>query len=115
MVRSRLVPLLIVPLFFVVAWLVLSGVHVRAMTFAAFDKMDAFNQGEFVAVMVDVAETSLRKAGKADLSARLEQAFGNTTSGVSPSEGVAQLEMDIKRARASGVPVQQAMLWTMEH
>jgi len=77
--------------------------------------MDAFGQAEYVAVMVDAAEASLRKAGRPDAASRLEAAFANTALGTktAASEGIAQLEADLDRARSSGASVQQAMLSTL--
>ncbi len=118
MFPSRALAFALAP-FFLVVTLIVSAffipVPVQAISFAAFDKMGSADQAEFVAVMVDVAEASLRKAGKADAAARLDQVFANTNPAVSSSEGVAQLEADIDKARSSRVPVQQAMLWTMEY
>jgi hypothetical protein len=100
-----------------------------ATRFDDFDKMDAFDQAEFIATMVDIAETSLRKAGMPGAATRLVEAFAKYEPGFSASQGVAQLEVDIDKARnadadmqrknpnsySSRVHVQQAMVWTMEY
>jgi hypothetical protein len=101
---------------------------VLATRFEDFDKLDAIDQAEFVATMVDIADTSLRNASLPGAATRLEEAFATYEPAYLSSEGVARLEVNIDKARkadvdmqqknpnsySSRVHVQQAMVWAME-
>src|SRR5690348_7493305 len=66
-----------------------------ATRFEDFDKLDAIDQAEFVATMVDIADTSLRNASLPGAATRLEEAFATYEPAYLSSDGVARLEVNI--------------------
>lgn len=100
----------------------------QAASFEQFDKMDLYDQAEFVAVMIDTEQTALRNAGKGDLADQIEELFtrmgpnDNISSGFSRfGDNLYQARLaDIKMQRenpntySARVSVEWALFWTLE-
>jgi hypothetical protein len=79
---------------------------VQATRFEQFDKMDLYGQSDFVAVMIDTAQTALRKAGKEDLANQIEELFIQIGPNDSISSGFSRLIDNLDQARLADIKMQ---------
>jgi len=70
-----------------------------ATGFPQFDKMDVYDQAEFIAVLVDATQKAVRDDGKADFAAQIERLFTDVEPGDAMSLGLVELERNVARAR----------------
>jgi hypothetical protein len=97
-----------------------------ATTFPQFNKMDIYEQAEFVAVMVNATQAALRDAGNSDQAAQIEQLFTTIEPGDATSVGLVELERNLALARvyaakdaekdskAKPIEVEDALFVTLE-
>jgi len=97
-----------------------------ATTFPQFNKMDIYDQAEFIAVMVNATQMALRNAGQADKAAQIEQLFTMIEPGDATSVGLVELERNLALARvyaakdaekdpkAKPIEVEDALFVTLE-
>jgi hypothetical protein len=98
----------------------------RLDTFKQFDEMDLYDQAEFVAVMIDTAQTALRNAGKGDVANQIEELFTQMGPNDDISSGFARFIDNVDQARradmktlgenptSARVSVEWALFWTLE-
>lgn len=75
-------------------------VSLSAMPFRQFDAMNKMDQAEYIAVIVDTTQRVLRVSGGANYAAQFEQLFV-IKPGDTISDGLAELELNIIRARVA--------------
>jgi hypothetical protein len=100
----------------------------RLDTFQQFDKMDLYGQAEFVAVMIDTAQTALRNAGEGDLANQIEELFTRRGPDDDISSGFSRFIDNVDQARLADIKMQRenpntasarvtvewALFWTLE-
>lgn len=86
------------PAVLVSAALLLAGMA-HAVSFPQFDNMSQYQQAEFIADMVARTEKALKDEGKAEFAIKMEQLFTDIEPGDKVSVGLAELEVNVARAR----------------
>jgi hypothetical protein len=99
-----------------------------AASFEQFDKMDLYDQAEFIAVMIDTEQTALRNAGKGDLADQIEELFTRMGPNDDISSGFSRFIDNVYQARLADIKMQRenpntasarvgvewALFWTLE-